>query len=177
MKGIVFNLLEEMVVSKTDMQTWNVILQELELDGIYTSGESYPDEELMALVDCISQKTQIPKETLIRAFGGELFKGLVARYPIFVDSQAALFDFLKSVHDVIHVEVKKLYDNPHLPSFEYTETDDGLIMHYRSPRKLCTLAEGLIAGAALHYDTAIKIEHTTCMLNGCDHCDIHVRLA
>lgn len=176
MKGVVFNVLEEMVIEQCGMLAWNEILEAQEIEGIYTAGESYPDEELFELVGSISAKTEIPAETLVGAFGERLFKGLSERNPVFIEAESTLKGFLKSVHDVIHIEVRKLYENPNLPDFEYEEdADNTLLMRYRSPRKLCILAEGLIRGAAYHYDTAIEIEHPVCMHKGADHCDLIVR--
>lgn len=176
MKGVIFNVLEELVVEQCGMFVWNEILAEQALEGAYTAGESYPDEELLGLVGSISEKTEIPIETLIGTFGERLFKGLSQRYPSFIEAESTLKGFLKSVHDVIHIEVRKLYENPNLPDFEYTDSaDDTLLMQYRSPRKLCILAEGLIRGAAVHYNTSIKIEHPTCMHKGADHCDLVIR--
>ena len=141
-----------------------------------TAGESYPDEELFSLVGCISEKTGLAIETLVGAFGERLFKGLAERNPSFIKTESTLKGFLKSVHDVIHIEVRKLYENPNLPDFEYEDNSDNtLLMRYRSPRKLCILAEGLIRGAALHYDTRIDIKHPICMHKGSDHCDLIVR--
>jgi hypothetical protein len=177
MKGIVFNVLEEMVIEQCGMLAWNEILETQKVEGIYTAGESYPDEELFGLVGCISAKTDIPVEILVGAFGERLFKGLAERNPMFIEAEDTLKGFLKSVHDVIHIEVRKLYENPNLPDFEYEEgADNTLLMRYRSPRKLCILAEGLIRGASYHYNTTIEIEHPVCMHKGSDHCDIIVRL-
>lgn len=176
MKGVVFNVLEEMVIEQCGMLAWNEILESQALEGIYTAGESYPDSELFGLVDCISKQTGIPAETLVGAFGERLFKGLADRNPMFIDAESTLKGFLNSVHDVIHIEVRKLYENPNLPDFEYEDgADDTLLMRYRSPRKLCILAEGLIRGAASHYDTQITIDHPVCMHKGSDHCDLIVR--
>ncbi|MDO6512673.1 MULTISPECIES: heme NO-binding domain-containing protein [unclassified Neptuniibacter] len=176
MKGVIFNVLEEMVVEQYSMQVWNEILESQSVDGIYTAGESYPDEELFNLVSSISDKTGMMPNTLIEAFGIRLFKGLATRYPLFIEAEDTLKGFLKSIDSVIHTEVRKLYDNPNLPDFEYAEnTDDTLLMRYRSPRKLCILAEGLIRGAATHYDTAITIDHPVCMHKGSDHCDLILR--
>ena len=176
MKGVVFNVLEDMVVEQYDMSVWNSILEQQALAGIYTAGASYPDEELFALVGCIAEKTGIDIPDLIGAFGERLFAGLVQRNPIFIETESTLKGFLKSVHDVIHMEVKKLYENPNLPEFTYEEMGDGaLLMRYQSPRKLCILAEGLIRGAAHHYQTAISIEHPVCMHKNAPHCDIIVR--
>ena len=54
--------------------------------------------------------------------------------------------------------------------------DEQLVIDYRSPRRLCVLAEGLIYGAAEHYNTPIKIEHPVCMHRGSDHCDMRVNV-
>lgn len=176
MKGVIFNILEEMVITECGMQSWNDILQQLELDGIYTSTESYPDTELFALVNAISEQTGIPTATLTGAYGEFLFTRLAERYPLFIDSQPTLRDFLKSVDSVIHIEVKKLFSNPSLPKFECEDLEDGrLLMRYHSARKLCTLAEGLIRGAAIKYATTIEIEHEVCYHKGNDHCDIIIR--
>jgi len=176
MKGVIFNVLEEMVIEQCGMEIWNDILETQQIAGIYTAGDSYPDEELFGLVTCISDKTQIPVETLISAFGEFLFTRLAERYPIFIEAEATLKGFLKSVDDVIHMEVRKLYENPNLPEFECEElTANELKMRYRSPRKLCILAEGLIRGAAKHYNTEIELDHPVCMHKGSAHCDLIVR--
>ena len=176
MKGVIFNVLEEMVTKECDLATWNLVLEECAAEGIYTAGESYPDSELFLLVESISRHTGIAQESLIGAFGEFLFQQLAARYPIFVESESTLKSFLKSVDSVIHMEVKKLYDSPGLPSFTYFEpSEDQLIMKYTSPRKLCILAEGLIRGAATYYKTDISISHPVCMHKGSDHCDLIIR--
>lgn len=176
MKGVIFNVLEEMVIETCGMQTWNEVLQSQNADGIYTSGDSYPDEELFGLVTEVSARLEQPIETVIEAYGVYLFKQLASRYPMFVDQCDNLRDFLISVDTVIHIEVKKLYDSPNLPDFEYDESrNDQLVMKYQSPRKLCVLAEGLIRGAAEHYGETIVIDHPVCMHKGADHCDLVVR--
>ena len=50
MKGIVFNLLEEIVREAHGEDTWDALLEAADLDGAYTSLGSYPDEDLGRLV-------------------------------------------------------------------------------------------------------------------------------
>ncbi|WP_299178707.1 heme NO-binding domain-containing protein [uncultured Neptuniibacter sp.] len=177
MKGVVFNILEEMVISNEGMQVWNNILQSQQLEGIYTAGDSYPDSELFALVNEISAQTGVPCEKLIGHFGEFLFSQLAERFPMFVDSKSDLIAFLRSVDSVIHLEVKKLFTDPSLPRFEYEDLSDGrLLMRYHSPRRLCILAEGLIRGAASLYKTEIELEHEVCCHKGDSHCDLIVRI-
>ncbi len=178
MKGVIFNILEEMVVEQCGMLAWNNILNSQQLEGIYTSGESYPDNELFALVSEISHQTQIPPEALVSAFGEFLFTQLADRYPIFIENNPDLKSFLKSVDSVIHMEVRKLFTDPSLPRFECQDNSDGsLLMRYHSPRKLCTLAEGLIRGSAKTYNTPIEIEHSVCCHKGAPYCDLVIRFA
>ena len=176
MKGVIFNILEELVEEKCGMQAWNEILQGLEYDGIYTAAKSYPDDQLFALVGAVSKTLQMPAGDVVGVFGEYMFKQLAERYPVFIEQEPSLRGFLKSVDGVIHVEVRKLYDSPNLPSFVCHDRDEQtLVMEYRSPRQLCILAEGLIRGAALHYGNPIEIEHPRCLHKGDEHCDLIIR--
>lgn len=177
MKGVIFNILEEMVEQHCGMAVWNEILdQQLPGEGVFISSESYPDEQLFSLVEAVCAKTNQPMEQVVGAFGEFMFQQLAGRYPEFVEDPADLKSFLKSVDAVIHVEVRKLYDNPNLPSFDYSEpSSDSLIMRYTSPRKLCILAEGLIRGAATHYAAEVEISQPVCMHKGAEHCDLSIR--
>jgi len=176
MKGVIFNILEELVEQRCGMQTWNEILSGLGYEGIYTAAKSYPDTELLALVEAVSDRLKISSEKVIGLFGEYLFSQLAERYPVFIEQQSTLRGFLKSVDAVIHVEVRKLYESPNLPSFVCHDIDpQTLVMEYRSPRQLCILAEGLIRGAAQYYNSAISIEHPRCLHKGDEHCDLVIR--
>ncbi|WP_261841203.1 heme NO-binding domain-containing protein [Aliamphritea ceti] len=176
MKGVIFNILEEMVIDKCGMMAWNDILDKLGQDGVYTAGKSYPDDKLFALVGEVSARLELPAEAVVGAFGEFLFDQLARRYPVFLETQATLKDFLKSIDSVIHVEVRKLYESPDLPTISYREPEaNTLVMEYRSPRQLCLLAEGLIRGAASRYKESIEMTHPVCTHQGADHCDLIIK--
>jgi predicted hydrocarbon binding protein len=176
-KGVVFNILEDMVTEKGGLMVWQKVLEKAGVGGGYTAVATYSDDELFAIVGAVVEELQLPAETVVSAFGTYMFGQLAKRYPMFVDSCDDLFSFLESIDSVIHLEVKKLMTETHLPSISCTrESDNALVMDYRSPRKLCLLAEGLIYGAAAHYDRQIKIEHPVCMHKGSDHCDLRVQI-
>jgi len=175
MKGVIFNILEELVIETAGMQVWNDVLAATNSEGIYTSGDSYPDEELFGLVGEICKALNMDLPTVVGIFGEYLFGQLDARHPMFVEQAPDLKSFLLSVDTVIHGEVLKLYQNPNLPKFAYSQHDDDtMTMHYTSPRKLCILAEGLIRGAAKRFNTDIEINHPVCMHHGADHCELKV---
>lgn len=175
MKGVVFNILEDMVVEKGGVVLWQKLLNKAGVEGSYISVDTYEDAELFKIVHEVQQALDLPLEDVIRSFGDFMFAKLAERYPMFVEAESDLFGFLQSIEPVIHLEVKKLYTEANLPSIGCDEGDsDSLIMNYRSPRKLCILAEGLIQGAATYYQTPINIDHDVCMHRESDHCELKI---
>lgn len=177
MKGIVFTMLADMVVEKFGLEVWDELLTKAGDDGIYVSTETYPDEALTALVVAAHEKSGIPVNDLIRTFGEYMFPIFHQKNPNFFTEGQTLKEFLLTVDQVIHVEVRKLHPGVNLPEFQYVdEEDDELTMIYASPRKLCMLAEGLISGAAKHFDTEFTMDHATCMHDGADSCALHLKI-
>ncbi len=177
MKGVVFNILADLVEEKFGIEVWDALLQETQQDGIYVSAEAYPDEDLFALVAAGSEKSGIPVNDLVKTFGEYMFPQFHRQNPDFFQPGMTLKEFLLTVDRVIHVEVRKLHPDASLPKFEYVdENDQELTMLYNSPRKLCMLAEGLIAGAATHFDAEYTLSHDTCMHDGADHCRLHLNI-
>jgi len=177
MKGIVMNILADMVEQQFGMSEWNEILSEIDAAGAYTAAVLYEDQELLDLVGVISQRQSIPVEDLIFAFGEFMFPAFYERYPELIDAEAHLLPLLASIDSVIHVEVNKLYPGAVTPVFEEEwRSDSALLLKYRSKRNLCRLAEGLISGAAKHFDTTYELEHEPCLHRGADHCGLLVTL-
>ncbi|WP_370978436.1 heme NO-binding domain-containing protein [Agaribacterium sp. ZY112] len=173
MKGAVFIALNELVESQYGLEAWETLLNKVEpkCGGVYVSTEDYPDTDVQLFVEEISALLQRPSTEVTRIFGHFLFSELNTKYPIFSQQCSELFEFLDSIEKVIHKEVRKLYDNPSLPSLTCNRiSTNKLKIEYRSPRKLCYLAEGLVQGASEHYQTPISLEHSSCMHKGDEHC-------
>ncbi len=173
MKGIVFTTFNDMIEQKIGIEMWEDLLEQVksESQGIYTAVEDFPDEELLEMVSLLSEKTGTPLPDLIQAFGQYLFHTLAMKHSIFVEAEKDLFDFLKSIEGVIHKEVMKLYPDPKLPTIDWKqENEKELTLLYKSPRKLCHLADGLIRGAAEQYETPITLTHDQCMHDGHEQC-------
>ena len=180
MKGIVFTTFNDMVEEKVGIDVWERILETVNPDseGIYNAVEDFPDEEFLEMVGELSDITGTPAIELVRAFGLFLFHTLAVKHSVFINDKPDFIEFLKSIEDVIHKEVRKLYPNPNLPSLEWQQpAENALTLFYKSPRKLCHLAEGLIKGAAEQYGVEYTMQHDICMHDGSDHCrfDISVQ--
>ncbi len=175
MQGSIFTTLSKMVIDKWGIETWNELLDTIKPSskGIYTKGMQYDDSEMTALIGALSKKTNIDTPSLVRTFGRYLFIHLYNSSPTNLSHIDNLKDFLLSIDLVIHKEVKRVYPQAYLPSFDYSITPDGdLVMFYHSKRKLCYLSEGLILSAASHFGEEVQITQPECMHNGAEKCKL-----
>jgi hypothetical protein len=177
MKGIIFNLLQEVVEDEHGANTWDDLLQRAGLDGAFTSLGNYPDEWLGRLVSEASRALGAPGADVVRWFGRRAVPRLAQRYPRMFEAHATTRSFLRSLNHIIHPEVRKVYPGADAPDFDFAgSTDEVLVMSYRSQRRLCAFAEGLIEGSAEHFDERVQIEHAPCILAGGDRCVFRIRL-
>lgn len=161
MLGVVFTEFLEMVEEKFDLDTVDTILDATTLanDGAYTAIGAYDHQEIVQLVNALSQHTQIPIDDLIQTFGHYLAGRFAKLYPEFFEGFSDPFEFLATVDSYIHREVKKLYPNAQLPSITTEPIDENtLVVNYRSHRSFGRLAEGLILGAMNHFECEATIE-------------------
>lgn len=176
MKGIVFNVLNEMVDEKFGLEMWDKLLDKVQPDseGIYTGVGSYEDSELVALVVGLSELTGIEVPVLIKEFGKYTLYKFKEFYPKFFE-QDDLRSFLQVLDGVIHVEVRKLYQEAYTPQIEYSEPDENTVkLVYKSKRKMCHLAEGLIESSGDVFNEKIEVEQTQCMHDGAENCHIMI---
>jgi len=171
MKGIIFNLLEEAVSMEYGDATWDALLDRAGLEGAYTSLGSYDDAEVIALVDVAAAVLGIGPQEVLRWFGKRAMPLLAARFPTFFGAHSSARSFLLTLNNIIHPEVRKLYPGASPPVFDFDNGPDGaLIIGYNSARRLCSLAEGFMRGAAEYYHERVDICQPQCMHEGASKC-------
>jgi len=178
MRGILFTTLADMVEEQHGLAFWHKVLDAADTTdgGAYTSGGNYPTQEFMGIVGLLGGMLGIPSEFLLRAYGEFLLTRLAESFPDFFEPPS-LKKFLLGIDTAIHVEVEKIYKDSNLPNFTYEDiAPDKLVMHYRSSRRLCHLAEGLIAGAAANYGVECSILHNRCLLRGDECCTLELQI-
>lgn len=178
MKGVIFNVLEDMIVEQCGMAVWNDLLKKhAPHNRVYISAKSYAETELLAITHDVALLLNTPYQEVIKAFGTFMFQGLASRHS---DVTARFTDFtalVMGIHNVIHVEVNKLYHEPSLPTITSRIISPNQIeLLYCSPRKLCFCAEGLLFGAAQYYQQKIGISHSVCMHKGAKQCVLEIEL-
>lgn len=178
MKGIIFNVLEEMIVAQAGMEVWNTLLEKhTPQNRVYVSAKNYPETELFAIATDVAALLNVPLQQVVKAFGQYLFSGLATRHTGVMTRFSGFTSLVMGIHNVIHVEVNKLYHEPALPTISCVLVNNHNIeLTYHSPRKLCFCAEGLIFGAAEHYQQAITIKHDVCMHHGDEKCILNIEL-
>jgi len=175
MKGVVFNLLEQVVVREYGENVWDDLLDATGFPGTYTSLGSYPDEEMMALVGAASTALKLPPGEILRWFGRRAMPLLAQHYPVFFAPHTDTLSFVMSVNAIIHPEVRKLYAGAGCPHFHFEKAENGaLLMGYNSARRLCALAHGFIEGAGDHYSQTMTVEHPLCMHRGDESCQLKI---
>ena len=160
MKGIVFTEFLEMVEEQFGFLTANTIVEEADLPsgGVYTAVGTYPHGEMVALLVRLSAHSGIPVPRLLHTFGNYLFPKFAAGYGSFFEGVTDPFQFLSSIDQYIHVEVKKLYPDAELPKFYSSQPDpQTLVLEYHSERGMADFAHGLIEGCIRHFGEAVSL--------------------
>lgn len=160
MKGIVFSEFIQMVEERFSFEIADKIITESKLatGGAYTTVGTYDHREIVELVSHLSAATKTPVPDLLRAFGEHLFNRFPALFPAYFVGNESTFHFLATLDNKIHPEVKKLYPDAELPSFQHEfPTPDRMILIYRSQRPFADFAEGLLRGCIGHFGERIAL--------------------
>lgn len=176
MKGIIFNVVEEVVRTQHGEQAWDIILERSGASGAYTSLGTYPDSELVAITQAAAVEMGMTPDEVVRAVGIAGIPMFAERYPHFFTESPGLLDFVLSLNEIIHPEVRKLYPGAIVPVFTFDPPvrsqagSTSLVMGYRSHRAMCALAEGLVLGAAKWFNEPITLTQTHCVHRGDPQC-------
>ena len=174
MYGVIFDFLREYVIDRHGGQkTWESLLK---ANGygykIYFPVTEYPDEEIVNLATTASEALKLPLPTVLEDFGAFAGKRLLSFYHMYIrQAEWRTFDIIEhagsSIHDAVH-----RHNNSRKPPLISAErlTNNKLIVHYQSERKLCPVVKGIIRGLGEHFGEAFNIQESQCMFHGADKC-------
>ncbi len=176
MKGIIFNLVEDVVRRENGDDYWDEVVDESGIPGAYTSLGTYPDQEIDVLAGVVASREGVSTSDVVRHVGHEGVEIFVERYPEFFAAHDGARSFLLSLNTVVHPEVRRLYPGAAIPEFEHRFPEpDVLEMLYLSERGRCDLAEGLVLGVGRHFGQDLEVDQPECSLRGDAGCVIRVR--
>lgn len=162
MKGFVFTEFLDLVETKYGFKVLQSMIKRANLpnDGIYASGGYYPFKEMDDLVHALSSETNIPVPELYFMYGRHLFTMLMKSFPHFAKGKNTPIEFMATVDNYIHVEVRKLYPNVELPTFDTeSQTEDTIVLIYESKRNMEPFAKGMMFGCADYYNAVIDVQY------------------
>ncbi|MCC5967629.1 MAG: heme NO-binding domain-containing protein [Natronohydrobacter sp.] len=169
MKGIVFVELLKMAEEVLGEEVVDEIIESSELasGGAYSAVGNYPCSELMTLVQGLSAHTGTSQARLQHLFGEWMHRHFVTSYPGFFVNKPDALAMLSAIDAEVHVEVRKLYPDAELPTFEVQDLDaQGMRMVYRSPRPLADFCHGLVDACITHFGRPADVVRKDCPATG-----------
>jgi hypothetical protein len=176
MKGVIFNLVEDVVRREHGDAFWDDVIDGSGVSGAYTSLGTYADGELESLAIHVGERVGADPASVVRHVGHEGIAMLAERYPEFFEPHVDARSFLLSLNTVVHPEVRRLFPGAMVPEFtQRLPSPDVLELVYSGTRGRCDLAEGLIVGAGRYYDEQLEVTQPLCTRRGDDVCVLRVR--
>ncbi|MEO0326616.1 MAG: heme NO-binding domain-containing protein [Myxococcota bacterium] len=177
MHGVVMAELEAFANEAFGAEGFRTLLVDAGLGArVYAAHMTYPDEEVMALVEAASRRLGTGPREVLEFFGRFMAPHLLATYPSLVDPTWGTLDVLEHTEAAIHRVVRLRKPGATPPHLTVRRVGPGHAeLTYASSRGLCTLARGIVQGLAAHFHEAIDIEEAACMHRGAPECLIHVR--
>ncbi|GAA4970622.1 heme NO-binding domain-containing protein [Algibacter aquimarinus] len=160
MKGIVFTEFLDLVEDKFGLEVLDKILtqSDLESGGVYTSVGTYSFSEMLQLLQHLSAHTSISIDDLLLVYAEHFFGVIEESYPGLLATYKDPIEMLSSIENHIHVEVRKIYPDAELPTFEVVEkTQDSLVMIYKSSRAMHHFGLGLMNKTFEHFNSTATI--------------------
>ena len=169
MKGIVFTEFLDLVEVKFGLETVDEIIEksDLKTDGVYTSIGTYAFSDMLQLLQNLSEKTKITIDELLLIYGEHFFSVLEKSYPDLLATYKDPIEMISSIENHIHVEVRKIYPDAELPTFEVIEKkENSLVLIYRSSRAMHHFGLGLMNKTFEHFNSTASIQLEKVKENG-----------
>ena len=178
MYGIIHTELKNYVVSKLGEAGWVSLIAETGLVlKAYFPSETYPDEEVRAIVSAAAHRMGNSEQDVLQEFGTFLAPTLLTVYKPLVKPEWRTLDLIENTEQTIHKVVRRKDPGALPPELRAARiSKDEVIITYASRRRMCSVAKGIAAGVAKHYAETISITDLECMHNGNPQCRLSVKL-
>lgn len=174
MKGVLFNVVEDVVTDVLSADAWDDALDQAGASGAYTSLGNYDDAELVGIVGAVAEIADLPVDETLRVAGRAGFGKLAERESALLEGYRDWRSVILALDDIIHPQVLKLYPGAELPEFTLVENDVDVVVDYSSARGLCALADGLIVGCGEWYGVSVRVVHERCVHRGDSTCRLRL---
>jgi Haem-NO-binding len=178
-RGVVFNLLEQVVIETAGEDEWDDLLDRAGSDGVYTSACDYEVEELLGLVEAV-EGAGTTLAGRLRWLGRRAVPHLVDWRADVFEAHATVASLLRKAEETVQAEVRPFTDGPLRPMFDFhhdPKAPDAFAVGCHLPGGLCAAVEGILIGVAEHYGQVLRVTQPKCERKGFSSCLIVGTLA
>jgi hypothetical protein len=173
--GLIVDEFQRYVEDRSGRPAWAAICDATGLPTVGDISRDYADSQFVEAVLVAASQRRMPLADVLFEFGEWVVPPLLKVYGVFVESRWDLFDVLEHTEVSMHRAVRLRDRAATPPTLSVLRVDaDEVRIEYRSERRLCALARGIIAGLARHYDTEIELTEPNCMHRGDPACILMV---
>ena len=145
----------------------------LPTDRAFRLNEPYPDSEAQRLT--AAAMSRISLEDVAEGF----FQDTLARFPTWFAMCKTSRQFLEmqpEIHNTFAVGLQRPEDREAVrDKFRLEKLADELVVHYRSPNRLCDMYKAIAQYVFRHYGDEATIDETKCMKSGDEECELRIR--
>jgi Haem-NO-binding len=142
-------------------------------DRSYRLNEPYSDSEAQRLTAAALQRISL--EDIAVAF----FKDTLARFPTWFEMCKTSRQFLEmqpEIHNTFAHGLQRPEERAAVrDKFHLEKLADELVVHYRSPNRLCDMYKAIARHVFEHYRDNATIEEPRCMKRGDSECELRIR--
>ena len=142
-------------------------------DRVYRLNEPYADSEAQRLTLAASQLLSV--EDIAEAF----FADTLVRFPTWFEMCKTSREFLElqpEIHNTFAHGLQQPEERDAVrDKFRLEKLDDELVVHYRSPHRLCDMYKAIAQQVFHHYQDKATIDEPRCMKRGEAECELRIR--
>jgi len=176
--GVILSELQKYVEARHGTPAWPALLRDAGLGTkLFSPFQTYPDEEVVAIITAASKATGKPMGIILEDFGEFIAPDLLSLYRALIKPEWRTLDLLEHTESTIHRVVRSRSADARPPELKVARVrEHEVILIYASPRRLCAIAKGIVRGIAKHYGERISLIDTGCMQRGAPQCTISIRV-
>ena len=154
---------------------------EVPADRTYRMAETYADEECQRLLAAACNVLALDAEETCELWAEAFLEDTQKRFPAWYEMCANSRALLEQ-HPEIHCGFAASLQDPEasqavIDKFHIEKLERELIVHYRSPNRLCLLYRALAHRVIAYYGDEASVEETRCLHRGDAECEFHIRWA
>jgi len=145
----------------------------LPTDRLYRLNEPYADSEAQRLLAAASQRISV--QDIAEAF----FRETLVRFPTWFEmckTSRQLLELQPEIHNTFAHGLQRPEERDAVrDKFRLEKLDDELVVHYRSPHRLCDMYKAIAQLVFQHYQDEATISEPRCMKRGDAECELRIR--